>query len=158
MRLTDYTDYSLRVLMFCALNSERSVTIAELAQSHGISKNHLMKVVHGLAKQGWLQTTRGRGGGLTLLKPPGEIVIGEVVRATETDFRMVECFDPQHNACTLTEHCQLKHVLASALASYLAVLDRVTLADITTPGGQSLAAGLVAHPVSLSALRGPAGR
>jgi Rrf2 family nitric oxide-sensitive transcriptional repressor len=133
MRLTDYTDYTLRVLMFCALKPERSITIAELATSHAISKNHLMKIVNDLARQGLLQTTRGRGGGLRLLKPAAEINIGAVVRSTETDFRMVECFDANNNSCTLTAHCQLKQVIASALKSYLAELDKVTLADILPP-------------------------
>ncbi|MBP9060436.1 MAG: Rrf2 family transcriptional regulator [Rhodoferax sp.] len=133
MRLTDYTDYTLRVLMFCATHPQRSVTIAELAESHGVSKNHLMKVVNDLARQGLLQTTRGRGGGLRLLKPADQIRVGDVVRQTETDFRMVECFDANHNACTLTGNCQLKQVFRNALQSYLAELDKVTLADITRP-------------------------
>ena len=138
MRLTDYTDYTLRVLMFCALHPERSVTIAELAVHHAVSKNHLMKIVNDLARQGLLQTTRGRGGGLRLLKPAAEIRIGDVVRQSETDFRMVECFDASSNACTLTAHCQLKQVIRTALQSYMAELDRVTLADITRapPPGQ----------------------
>lgn len=133
MRLTDYTDYTLRVLMFCALNPERSITIAELAESHAISKNHLMKIVNDLARQGLLQTTRGRGGGLRLLKAAADINIGDVVRQSETDFRIVECFDISHNACTITAHCQLKHVFKTALQSYLAELDKVTLADVTRP-------------------------
>ena len=145
MRLTDYTDYTLRVLMFCALHPERSVTIAELAESHAVSKNHLMKIVNDLARQGLLQTTRGRGGGLRLLKPAADIRIGDVVRRTETDFRMVECFDASHNACTLTAHCQLKQVIWTALQSYMAELDKVTLADITraAPAGQIAGAGNV---------------
>ena len=130
MRLTDYTDYTLRVLMFCAIHPERSVTIAELAESHAVSKNHLMKIVNDLARQGLLQTTRGRGGGLRLLKPASDIRIGDVVRQTETDFRLVECFDANHNSCTLTAHCQLKQVFKTALQSYFAELDKVTLADI----------------------------
>ncbi len=133
MRLSDYTDYTLRVLMFCALNPERSVTIADLAESHAVSKNHLMKIVNALSRQGLLQTTRGRGGGLRLLKPAADICIGDVVRQTETDFRMVECFDASYNTCTLTEYCQLKQVFKTALQSYLAELDKVTLADVTQP-------------------------
>ena len=131
MRLTDYTDYTLRVLMFCALNPDRSVTIAELAESHAVSKNHLMKIVNDLANQGVLLTTRGRGGGLKLQKDPADICIGDVVRASETDFRMVECFDAGYNRCTLTPQCQLKQVIQNALNSYLTELDKVTLADIT---------------------------
>ncbi len=131
MRLTDYTDYTLRVLMFCALNPGRSVTIAELAESHAVSKNHLMKVVNDLARQGLVQTTRGRGGGLRLLKPAADIRIGDVVRQSETDFRLVECFDPGHNTCTLTAQCQLKQVFWTAQQNFLAELDKVTLADVT---------------------------
>jgi Rrf2 family nitric oxide-sensitive transcriptional repressor len=141
MRLTDYTDYTLRVLMFCAIHPERSVTIAELAESHAVSKNHLMKIVNDLARQGLLQTTRGRGGGLRLLKPAADIRIGDVVRQSETDFRMVECFDAQHNSCTLTAHCQLKQVFRTALQSYFVELDKVTLADITRPTAPSLRPG-----------------
>ena len=131
MRLTDYTDYTLRVLMFCAVRPERAITIAEIAQSHAVSKNHLMKIVNDLARQGILQTTRGRGGGLRLLKPAAEIRIGDVVRNCETDFRMVECFDAASNSCNLIAHCKLKRVIGRALDAYLAELDGVTLADIT---------------------------
>ena len=141
MRLTDYTDYTLRVLMFCAMHPERSVTIAELAEIHLVSKNHLMKIVNDLARQGLLQTTRGRGGGLRLLKAAADIRIGDVVRQSETDFRMVECFDVNHNSCTITAHCQLKHVFQSALQSYFAELDKVTLADITAPAPPSRRSG-----------------
>ncbi|MES2878923.1 MAG: Rrf2 family transcriptional regulator [Pseudomonadota bacterium] len=155
MRLTEYTDYTLRVLMFCALHPERSVTIAELAESHAVSKNHLMKIVNDLARQGLLQTTRGRGGGLRLLKPAADIRIGDVVRMTETDFRMVECFDANHNACTLTAHCQLKQVFKTALQSYLAELDKVTLADITrTQTGNGLSLVSVSD-IKRSALKSP---
>jgi Rrf2 family nitric oxide-sensitive transcriptional repressor len=138
MRLTDYTDYTLRVLMYCAIHPERPVTIAEIATSHTVSKNHLMKIVNDLGRQGLLQTTRGRGGGLRLLKPANEINIGAVVRTTETDFRMVECFDTSTNACTLSPNCRLKHVFGRALASYLSELDKVTLADMLLPAGATL--------------------
>ena len=134
MRLTDYTDYTLRVLMFCALHPERSVTIAELADSHAVSKNHLMKIVNDLARQGLLQTTRGRGGGLRLLKPADEIRIGDVVRQTESDVRLVECFDKAHDTCPLTPNCQLKAVFGSALQS-----DHETLISSTTRSFWALA-------------------
>ena len=162
MRLTDYTDYTLRVLMFCALHPERSITIAELAESHAVSKNHLMKIVNDLARQGLLQTTRGRGGGLRLLKAASDIRIGDVVRRTETDFRMVECFDASHNACTLTAHCQLKQVFRTALQSYLAELDKVTLADITRarpasrrPGSRSVSTVAVSEIKRVGAKKSP---
>ncbi len=131
MRLSEYTDYTLRVLMYCAAHRDRLVTIGELAEQHGLSKNHLMKVVNDLARHGLLETTRGRGGGLRLLAEPQNIRIGDVVRATETDFRLVECFDATTNACTLSPSCQLKHLFSEALAAYFKTLDGATLADVT---------------------------
>jgi len=133
MRLTEYTDYTLRVLMYCAAHPDRLVTIAELAERHGVSKNHLMKIVNDLARQGVLQTTRGRGGGLRLLKAPADIRVGDVVRSSETDFRLVECFDGSTNTCSLTPSCRLKGVLQAALLAYFKELDSATLADITGP-------------------------
>jgi Rrf2 family nitric oxide-sensitive transcriptional repressor len=130
MRLSDYTDYTLRVLMYCAANPERLVTIAEIAERLQVSKNHLMKIVSELGRQGLVETTRGRGGGLRLLKAPAAIRVGDVVRGTETDFRLVECFDPASDTCTLTPSCKLRKVLRNALAAYFAELDAVTLADI----------------------------
>ncbi|MEO7851179.1 MAG: Rrf2 family transcriptional regulator [Rubrivivax sp.] len=139
MRLAEYTDYTLRVLMYCAAHPDRLVTIAELAEQHGVSKNHLMKIVNDLARQGVLQTTRGRGGGLRLLKRPVDIRIGDVVRSSETDFRLVECFDLLTNTCTLTPSCRLKGVFDSALKAYFRELDGVTLADISTPATRTVA-------------------
>ena len=130
MRLSEYTDYTLRVLMYCARHSQRLVTIGELAEEHGLSKGHLMKVVNDLARQGLIETTRGRGGGLRLLKEPEAIRIGDVVRASETDFRLVECFDAGSNVCTLTPSCRLKHLFDAALRGYFQALDGATLADL----------------------------
>jgi Rrf2 family nitric oxide-sensitive transcriptional repressor len=136
MRLADYTDYTLRVLMYCAANPDRLVTIAEIADDHAVSKNHLMKIVNDLARQGVLETTRGRGGGLRLLKPAEEIRIGDVVRAAETDFRLVECFDADTNTCTMTASCRMKHLLQGAMAAYFRELDGATLADLVEPAAQ----------------------
>lgn len=147
MRLAEYTDYTLRVLMFCATHPDRLVTIAELAERHGVSKNHLMKIVNDLAHQGVLETTRGRGGGVRLLKKPKDIRIGDVIRQSETDFRLVECFDSSTNLCTLTPSCRLKRLLDNALKAYFKELDGATLADITGP------AGAPAHPVAAPRLR-----
>ena len=143
MRLSEYTDYTLRVLMYCARNRQRLVTINELAEQHGLSKGHLMKVVNDLARQGLIETTRGRGGGLRLAQEPGAIRVGDVVRASETDFRLVECFDPGTNACTLTPDCRLKHLFDAALRGYFQALDGATLADLTeaAPGPQSRSGG-----------------
>lgn len=133
MRLAEYTDYTLRVLMYCAANRDRLVTIAEIADSHGISKNHLMKIVNDLARQGVLATTRGRGGGLRLVKAPGEIRIGEVVRSAETDFRLVECFDAATNTCGMVATCRLRGLLDRALLAYFKELDAATLQDMVAP-------------------------
>jgi Rrf2 family nitric oxide-sensitive transcriptional repressor len=133
MRLAEYTDYTLRVLMYCAARPRQLVTIGELAEHHALSKNHLMKIVNDLARQGVIATTRGRGGGLRLLKDPADIRVGDVVRASETDFRMVECFDSGTNACTLSPNCRLKHVLGAAMQAYFRELDAATLADISSP-------------------------
>ena len=141
MRLSDYTDYTLRVLMYCAANTDRLVTIAEIAEGHRVSKNHLMKIVNDLARQGLLGTTRGRGGGLRLLQAPAAIRIGDVVRGAETDFRLVECFDAATDTCTLTPNCRLKGVLHRAMQAWLAELDAVTLADLLPPAGSAGATG-----------------
>jgi Rrf2 family nitric oxide-sensitive transcriptional repressor len=141
MRLAEYTDYTFRVLMYCAAHPDRLVTIAELAEQHGVSKNHLMKIVNDLARQGVLETARGRGGGLRLLRDPVDIRVGDVVRRSETDFRLVECFDQSTNACSLTPSCRLKGVFQAALLAYFKELDRVTLADLTGPTPAARAAG-----------------
>lgn len=130
MRLTDYSDYSLRTLMYLGYNRDRLVTIQDIADLHGISKNHLMKVVHQLGLSGMVETVRGRNGGIRLNKEPVEIRIGEVVRNTETDFNMAECFDREKNSCVYSPSCALKSVLGSATAAYLEVLDAVTLEDL----------------------------
>ena len=138
MRLTQWTDYTLRVLMYCAACQLRDqpVTITEIADSHGISRSHLTKIVHQLGAQGLLDTTRGRGGGMRLSQPAAAINIGAVVRQTETDFAMVECFEPGSNHCSLIRHCRLKGVLHQATDAYLAVLDAVSLADLVAPASQ----------------------
>ena len=135
MRLTQWTDYTLRVLMYCAAHQGRAqpVTITEIAESHAVSRSHLTKIVHQLGTQGLLETTRGRGGGMRLLKDAKDINVGDVVRQTETDFNMVECFDPLSNQCGLSQNCRLKGLLHEATASYLAVLDGATLEDLLSP-------------------------
>ncbi len=142
MRLTQWTDYTLRVLMYCAASEGRvqPVTITEVAESYGISRSHLTKIVQELSALGLLNTSRGRGGGMRLMKPASDINIGAVVRATETDFNLVECFDPEHNQCRLNSHCYLKGVLGQAMQAFLAVLDRVTLADLLTEPHSSMVA------------------
>jgi len=130
MRLTSYTDYALRTLMYLASNRDHLATIQNIADLHGISKNHLTKVVHQLGQLGLLETVRGRNGGLKLGREPEEINIGKVVRHTETDFYMAECFDRDNKNCAYSAGCTLKGVLSSATAAYLEVLDGVTLENL----------------------------
>ncbi|MBI5137607.1 MAG: Rrf2 family transcriptional regulator [Nitrospirae bacterium] len=129
MQLTLHTDYSIRVLIYLGLNPERLVTISEIADAYSISRNHLVKVVHGLGKRGYVSTFRGQHGGLRLASPPAQISLGEVVRRTET-FNLVECFDKETDTCPITAACIIKGVLGHAQESFLKVLDGYTLADV----------------------------
>ncbi len=135
MRLTQWTDYTLRVLMYCAACDGRAqpVTITEVADAYGISRSHLTKIVQDLSARGYLDTTRGRGGGMRLMRPAKDINVGAVVRATESDFVVVECFDPQNNQCRLSSHCRLQSVLGKAMNSFFSVLDALTLEDLMVP-------------------------
>ncbi len=137
MRLTGFTDYTLRTLMYLALQPDRQVTIADIAGAYNISVNHLMKVVHQLSVAGDIVTTRGRRGGLRLARPATEINIGTVVRRTEPDMALVACFESADH-CPIDCHCVLQGAMREALAAFLAVLDRYTLADLVAPG-QALA-------------------
>lgn len=131
MRLTSYTDYALRTLIYLATHREGLATIQDIADFHGIAKNHLTKVVHQLGQIGVIETVRGRSGGLRLGREPKDINIGEVVRATETDFFMAECFDGAKSSCAFTADCALKDVLNDATRAYLKVLDGATLESVT---------------------------
>jgi Rrf2 family nitric oxide-sensitive transcriptional repressor len=130
MRLTVYTDFSLRVLMYVALHPERLPTIGEIAAAHGISKNHLMKVVHQLGAAGYVETVRGKRGGLRLARPAGEIRIGDVVRHAEPDMAMAPCFEGAEGLCRIAPACRLRSALHQATAAFLGVLDGYTLADV----------------------------
>ncbi|UMR30012.1 Rrf2 family transcriptional regulator [Massilia sp. MB5] len=130
MRLTAYTDYAMRTLIYLGVHRGRLVTIQDIAVLHGISKNHLTKVVHQLGRCGMVETVRGRNGGIRLRGEPNGINIGQVVRTTESDFEMAACFGSSANACANAPWCGLKGVLSVATGAYLSVLDRVTLADL----------------------------
>lgn len=129
MRLTTHSDYALRLLMYVGAHSDRLCTIAEVAGAHGISEAHLMKVTHRLGLLGYLDTVRGKGGGMRLARAPREICLGEVIRELEPDFHLVECLAPQ-GGCALTGHCQLTGILGAALQRFLQHLDHYTLADL----------------------------
>ncbi|RYM06555.1 Rrf2 family transcriptional regulator [Sporolactobacillus sp. THM7-7] len=133
MRLTRYTDYSLRVLLFLAARDPSEKTnIQEIADAYSISKNHLMKIIHTLGKLGYIETIRGRNGGIRLAKDPRDIVIGQVVRKMEDDFYLVECFSPDGNNCVVSPSCGLKRALGQALHAFLSVLDQYRLSDFLT--------------------------
>ena len=130
MKLTAFTDYSLRVLIYLAAEPGRRATIAEIAAAFDVSENHLTKVVHFLGKQGWLANVRGKGGGLGLALAPQSIVIGDVVRATEGEAMPAECFGDEPDRCSIARICRLRGVLKDAVDAFQAVLDRHTLADL----------------------------
>ncbi|HCW35001.1 MAG TPA: BadM/Rrf2 family transcriptional regulator [Staphylococcus sp.] len=129
MKLTQYTDYSLRVLMYLAQQNKQS-QIEEISNFYGISKNHLTKVVHQLVKLGYLKSIRGRNGGIILNQSPSDINIGKLVRQTEDHFELVECFNMETNTCPIALNCGLKSVLNHALTEYLRTLDQYYLSDI----------------------------
>jgi Rrf2 family nitric oxide-sensitive transcriptional repressor len=131
MKLTTFTDYSLRVLMYLAAEPDQRATIAEIAGAFGVSENHLVKVVHFLGQHGWITTLRGKGGGISLALPAAQIRIGRVVRDTEGRPLPAECFAPGGGACAIAACCKLQDVLGDAVSAFYAVLDRHTLADIT---------------------------
>ncbi len=133
MRLTVYSDYALRVLMYLALKDDGLATIAEIAESYAISKNHLMKVVHQLGVAGYVDTVRGRQGGLRLAKPAEEVTLGEIVRQTEPDLALVMCFAPVNAACVVRSCCVLRRALTEAGDAFLEVLDGYTLRDLIKP-------------------------
>ena len=129
MRLTTFSDYSLRVLMYTASAPAGRTTVADIARAFRISHNHLMKVVHHLGKAGVLANTRGRNGGVRLAREAGAINVGEVVRATEHGDLAAECFGGD-NACALKGMCRLEPALREAVEAFYGVLDRYTLADL----------------------------
>lgn len=132
MRLTAYTDYTLRTLMYLAVNPDRLVTIAEIARIYRISETHLMKIVHQLGLAGDIETIRGRNGGLRLRRAAAAINLGRVIRRTEEDMNLVACFDAS-GSCAIGGVCVLQSILHDALTAFLTVLDRYTLADLVAP-------------------------
>ena len=138
MRLTTYTDYSLRVLIYLGVQSDKLVTIKQISEHYGISNNHLLKVVHQLGLLGFIETVRGRNGGLRLARPASQIVIGDVVRKMEQDMALVHCFAAEGRVdsgsdCRIMNACVLKGVLSKALQAFLDVLDQYTLAELVAP-------------------------
>ncbi|MBB3543038.1 Rrf2 family transcriptional regulator [Rhizobium sp. BK399] len=134
MRLTVYSDYALRLMMYLSLNRERLSTISEIADAYDISKAHLMKITHELGLKGFIETVRGRQGGMRLARDASTIGVGEIVRASEPDFAIVPCMEEgAERVCAIQPACVLKRALASAAAAFLDILDEYTLADLTKP-------------------------
>jgi Rrf2 family nitric oxide-sensitive transcriptional repressor len=133
MQLTTYSDYSLRVLMYLAVHRTKLSTIEEIADAYSISRTHLMKVAHHLGLAGYLETVRGRGGGLRLAREPEQIRVGDVVRHTEEKKVLVECFDPKESRCRIEPACGLRLVLKEALDGFFRTLDGYTVADLVSP-------------------------
>ena len=140
MRLTDYTDYALRVLLYLSVRPSGLSTIQEISDAYGISKNHLMKIVQQLGELGWVETVRGRNGGLRLAARSRELTIGDIVRKTENDFSIVGCFADQDAAtqqhCVIQPHCRLRGVLAAARDAFLAELDKHTVGELAQPANE----------------------
>ena len=130
MQLTLYSDYSLRVLIYLALHGDEVSTITEISEAYGISRNHLVKVVHNLSQQGFIQTSRGKFGGMWLDKSPEKINVGDVVRHTEPNFDLVECFNMAENTCPIGGICSLQKLLSRANRQFMKELDQYTLADL----------------------------
>ena len=129
MQLTQYTDYSLRVLIYLGVHPDELATITEISDRYQISRNHLVKVVHELGKLGYIETIRGKGGGMRLAVSPEELTIGEIVRNMENNLNIVECFGNE-SSCAITPNCRLRGILRDALKSFISVLDQYTLKDI----------------------------
>jgi len=135
LNLTLHTDYSLRILLYLAEHRERPVSTREISEAYGISRNHLVRVVQTLQSHSFVNASTGRNGGIALARDPSSINIGEVVRKTEPNFRIVECFDPRTNTCRILPVCTLRGVLGKALDSFFGVLDGYTLADLVRMKG-----------------------
>lgn len=149
MKLTLHTDYALRMLIFLAVHDEKPVTVAHVASTYGLSRNHLLKVAHNLRRLGYVKTTRGRTGGIALTCRPHEINIGAVVRATEDNFALVECLGHDGGACVITPACRLRGIIRKGVEAFLSVFDEYTLADLVD--NRALLEGLLAFPATKAA-------
>ncbi|MGY6626885.1 MAG: RrF2 family transcriptional regulator [Oceanicaulis sp.] len=150
MKLTHFSNYALRILQFAALRAPDHVQVEQVARAHGISRHHLLKAANTLAREGYLEVVRGRGGGVKLARPASDITVGEVVRRTEGPIELVECFNEDTNSCPLIGVCRLSAAMKRALQAFLNELDQVTIADIA--GNRTVLLD------RLSAPDGPSGR
>jgi Rrf2 family nitric oxide-sensitive transcriptional repressor len=152
MRLTRYTDYALRVLMHLAIKPDRLSSIGEMARAYRISQNHLMKVVHDLRKNGFVEAVRGRRGGIRLARPPAAINVGDVIRHTEEELQLLDC-----GSCAIASACGLSGAVAEAMRAFMAVLDGYTLADLVKGRGELIEQLIARAPPQPAELAIPAG-
>ena len=145
MRLTTMTDYAMRLLMYVAQQPDRLCTISEVAQAYDISEAHLMKITHQLGLNGWLETVRGKGGGMRLAAAPADISLGAVVRSIEPDFYLVNCLS-RDTTCSLAGQCKLTGIMSGALQSLMQYLDAYSLADLLPPTTQPQGSGTLISP------------
>ncbi|CAE6815732.1 HTH-type transcriptional repressor NsrR [Paraburkholderia nemoris] len=154
MRLTDFTDYTLRALMYLALRDDKLSTIEEIAGAYDVSKHHMAKIIQHLTQLGWVDSVRGRRGGMRLAPRTRELTVGAIVRASEHDFTLAACHAMDAGKdCAIVQHCRLQHILAHAREAFLAELDSCTLADLATPAQPlAMVLGLIrpGRPVSLN--------
>lgn len=153
MRLTTMTDYAMRLLMYVAQHPDRLCTISEVAGAYDISEAHLMKITYRLGRSGWLETVRGKGGGMRLAAAPDEIRLGAVVRSIESDFDIVDCF-VSDSACQLSGQCRLSGIITGALQSFMRHLDAYTLADLLPPAAGAAVPLPIVQPVRRDAVAG----
>jgi Rrf2 family transcriptional regulator, nitric oxide-sensitive transcriptional repressor len=150
MQLTQYTDYGLRTLIALGLAQPRRMTVAQISSAYDISRHHLVKIAARLSEQGYIQTLRGKGGGMCLARDPSQIRIGDVVRSMEAELGVVECLESGGGNCAIVTSCRLKPLLATATDRFMAELDAHTLADVLQPRlslGRLLGIAVVAEPV-----------
>lgn len=130
MQITRFTDYGLRTLMYVAARSENIASVKEIAEYYGISRNHLVKVVHRLSQLGYIETTKGKGGGLQIAQGAGNLRLGDLISQLEPNMGIAECFDTKTNTCRITGSCQLKHYLFEAMKNFIDTMNKYTLADM----------------------------
>jgi Rrf2 family nitric oxide-sensitive transcriptional repressor len=155
VNLTLHTDYSLRILLYLSEHRDRPVSTQEISEAYGISRNHLVRVVQTLQSESFVSALVGRGGGLALSRDPAEINIGDVVRKTEPNFRIVECFEPETNTCRIAPICKLRRAIAEGLQAFLEVLDGYTLADVARMEGTSPLSNFLASQKGQFAIGNP---
>lgn len=149
MKLTQYSDLGLRLLMYLAHRYGEPVTIQEASDRFAVSKNHMVKISHQLTKEGLIVSMRGRNGGVRLARSPDSISVGDALRATEDNFELVECFSSSHNHCVISDACKLSGVLDAALSAFFAVLQNTSLADLVV-NGEAIEKTLSPLPIKVS--------